>query len=110
MHPYAYLAVAIISEVIGTAALKYSNGFTRPFPILITVGGYLLAFYAVSHTLKSVPLGITYALWSGLGVLATLAIGYFFFRESLDIWRIGGVLLIVAGVMLLNISGMSRGG
>ena len=97
-----YLAVAIISEVIGTSALKASAGFSRPLPILIVVLGYGMAFYFLSLTLRSVPVGIAYAIWSGVGIVLITLIGMLWFRQSLDLPALLGMALIILGVVVIN--------
>jgi small multidrug resistance pump len=97
-----YLAVAIISEVIGTSALKASAGFSRPLPILIVVLGYGMAFYFLSLTLRTVPVGIAYAIWSGVGIVLITLIGMLWFRQSLDLPALLGMALIVLGVVVIN--------
>ncbi|NNJ09354.1 multidrug efflux SMR transporter [Chloroflexales bacterium ZM16-3] len=96
------LLAAIVSEVIGTTALKFSDGFSRPLPSLIVVVGYALSFYLMSLSLRSIPLGTAYAIWSGLGTAATVAIGVLLWKESLDPARVIGIALIIAGVLVLN--------
>jgi small multidrug resistance pump len=94
---------AIVSEVIATTALKLADGFSKPLPSLVVVVGYGLAFYLLSLSLKQVPLGTAYAIWSGLGTAATVAIGVLVWKESLDLAGILGVGLIIAGVLVLNL-------
>jgi small multidrug resistance pump len=96
------LLAAIASEVVATTSLKLSNGFSRPLPSLIVVVGYGLSFYLMSLSLRSIPLGTAYAIWSGLGTAATVAIGVLLWKESLDPARIIGIALILIGVVVLN--------
>jgi small multidrug resistance pump len=100
---YLYLSIAIIAEVIGTSALKASEGFTRPGPVLITIIGYGAAFYFLSLTLKTIPVGIAYAIWSGAGIVLISLIGYALFRQALDLPAIIGMALIIAGVAVINL-------
>ncbi|MEQ8296564.1 MAG: multidrug efflux SMR transporter [Nitratireductor sp.] len=100
---YFYLAAAIMFEVVATTALKQTDGFTRLWPSLVTVGGYALAFYFLSLPLRVLPVGIIYALWSGVGIVFITAIGWVWFRQTLDLAAIIGILLIVAGVLVLNL-------
>jgi small multidrug resistance pump len=102
MHPAVWLALAIGSEVIATVSLKLSDGFTRPLPAAVVVAGYALSFYALSITLRTIPLGVVYAIWSGVGTAAVVVIGLFLFRESLDLVKVVGIGLIIAGVVVLN--------
>ncbi|KAB2778375.1 QacE family quaternary ammonium compound efflux SMR transporter [Brucella anthropi] len=103
MPVYAILAIAIVSEVIGTLSLKASEGFTRLGPPLIVVVAYGLAFYFLSMTLKSIPVGIAYAVWSGIGVTLVALIGWLVFGQKLDLAAVLGMGLIIAGVIVLNL-------
>jgi len=100
---YLYLSIAIIAEVIGTSALKASEGFTRLGPTLITLLGYAAAFYFLSLTLKTIPVGIAYAIWSGVGIVLISLLGYALFRQTLDLPAIVGMALIIAGVAVINL-------
>jgi small multidrug resistance pump len=99
---YLYLAIAIVSEVIGTVALKASEEFTRPVPSLIMALGYASAFYFLTLTLRTIPVGIAYAIWSGCGVVLICAISWILFRQSLDAPAILGIGLIAVGVVVIN--------
>ncbi len=98
-----YLAAAILAEVIATSALNASAGFSRLWPSLVTVLGYCIAFYLLSLTLRTIPVGVAYAVWSGVGVILIALIGVFWFRQSLDLPAVVGMALIVAGVLVLNL-------
>ena len=98
---YTYLGIAIVAEVVATSALKASEGFTRPMPSLITAVGYALAFYCLSHTLKSIPTGVAYALWSGVGIVLISAVGWL--GQRLDAPALLGLGLIIAGVVVINV-------
>jgi small multidrug resistance pump len=100
---WAYLAVAILSEVIATSALKASEGFSRLWPSAIVVVGYATAFYLLSLTLRTIPVGVAYAIWSGVGVALITAIAWILHGQALDLPAIVGILLIVAGVVVLNL-------
>jgi small multidrug resistance pump len=100
---YLYLAVAIIAEVIATSALKSSQGFTKPLPSIIVVVGYAVAFYCLSIVLKTIPIGIAYAVWAGLGVVLITLVGYFFYHQKLDLAALIGMGLIVCGVVVINV-------
>lgn len=102
MHPALWLAMAIGTEVVATTALKLSDGFTRLGWAAVVVVGYGISFYAMSIALRSIPLGIVYAVWSGVGTAAIVVIGYVLFREMLDAVKLGGIGLIIIGVILLN--------
>ncbi len=102
------LLLAILSEVVGTVALKASEGFARLGPNVLVVVGYGLSFYLLAQALKQMPLGIAYAIWSGLGTAGAVAAGILLWRESLNLTGVAGILLIAIGVLLLNIfSGVS---
>ncbi len=99
---YWYLVVAIISEVVATTALNASHGFTRLWPSLITVVGYCLAFYFLSLTLRTVPMGIAYAVWAGAGIVLIALSGAIFFKQLPDAPAVLGMLLIIVGVVLVS--------
>jgi small multidrug resistance pump len=100
---YLFLVLAVIAEVIATSALAASHGFTRLVPSLVTVVGYGAAFYFLSLPLKTIPVGIVYALWSGLGIVLIAAIGAVWFRQPLDLPAVVGLGLILAGVVVVNV-------
>ena len=100
---FVLLAVAIAFEVLATSALKLTDGFTRLWPSLVTIVGYSLAFYFLSLTLRTLPVGIVYAIWAGVGVVLVALIGWLVFRQPLDAWGILGIALIIAGVLILNL-------
>lgn len=103
MMNWLYLAVAIVTEVIGTSALKYSDGFSRLLPSVVVVVSYGISFFLLSLTLRSLPVGIVYAVWSGVGIVLLALIGTFFFKQSLDWPAIVGIGLILAGVLVINL-------
>lgn len=105
MHPALWLALAIGSEIIATTSLKVSDGFSKLAPSVVVVVGYAISFYAMSITLRSIPLGVVYAIWSGVGTAAIVLIGYLLFHEVLDAVKLGAIGLIVIGVILLNGAG-----
>ncbi|MGH1429420.1 MAG: DMT family transporter [Arenicella sp.] len=100
---YLYLAIAIVAEVIATSALKASEEFSKPVPSVIVVIGYAIAFYYLSVVLKSLPVGITYAIWAGIGIVLIALVGVFFFNQKLDIAAIIGMFLIIMGVVVINV-------
>ncbi|WSZ02963.1 multidrug efflux SMR transporter [Streptomyces sp. NBC_00872] len=102
---YGLLAAAIAAEVAGTTAMKYSEGFTRLWPSLITVVGYLVAFALLAQTLKTLSVGTAYAIWSGAGTAAIAVIGVLFMNESVNAARVAGIVLVIAGVLVLNLGG-----
>lgn len=100
--PYLYLSFAIVSEVIGTAALKASEEFTRLVPSLIVALGYASAFFFLTLTLRTIPVGVAYALWSGIGIVLICAMSWILFKQSLDAPAIFGIGLIAVGVVVIN--------
>jgi small multidrug resistance pump len=100
---YLYLTIAIVAEVIATSALKASEGFTNLIPSLIVTVGYGVAFYFLSLVLKTIPVGIAYAIWSGLGIVLISIIGLVLFQQKLDLAAIIGMGLIIAGVVVINV-------
>ena len=100
---YFYLLVAIALEVIATSALKATDGFTRLVPSLVTLVGYGLAFYFLSLTLRTFPIGIVYAVWSGAGIVLIAAIGWIYYQQALDAAGLIGLALILAGVLIVNL-------
>lgn len=100
---WIYLAIAIVTEVIGTSALKSSAGFTRLLPSAVVIVSYAIAFYLLSLTLRSIPVGIVYAVWSGVGIVLLALIGALFFKQTLDTPALIGVGLILAGVLVINL-------
>lgn len=98
-----YLAIAICAEVIGTLALKVSNQFTNPIPSALCVVGYIVAFYFFSLVLKTIPIGIAYAIWAGLGIVLIAIISAILYRQIPDLPAILGMILIVAGVIVINL-------
>ncbi|WP_164018020.1 DMT family transporter [Pyxidicoccus trucidator] len=105
MLSYVYLVAAIASEIVGTSLLKKTDGFTRLWPSVACLGGYVAAFAFLSQAVKTVPVGIAYALWAGLGTAGIVVIGAVFLGEPLSAVKIIGVGLIVAGVVVINLGG-----
>ncbi|AMO96610.1 small Multidrug Resistance family protein [Collimonas fungivorans] len=102
MH-WVYLLIAIVAEVIATSALKASAEFTRLVPSIVVVAGYLTAFYFLSLTLRTLPVAIVYAMWSGIGIALIALVGWLFLKQSLDAAALIGIGLIVSGVLVLNV-------
>ena len=100
---YLYLAVAIVAEVIGTSFMKLSAGFTRPGPTAITILAYAIAFYALSLTLRTMPTGVAYAIWSGVGIILIVTVAWVFQGQKLDAAAMLGMALIIAGVIVMNL-------
>lgn len=95
--------LAVLSEVTATTSLKFSEGFTKLVPSVIVVLGYGLSFYLLSISLKVMPIGVAYALWSGIGITLTVIAGKLIWNESLDWARIMGIVLIIAGILVINL-------
>lgn len=100
--PYIFLAFAIVSEVVATTALKASAQFTKPVPSLIVVVGYAISFYLLTLVLRSLPVGITYAIWAGMGIFLVAVIGAVYYKEIPDLPAVVGMVLIIAGVVVLQ--------
>ncbi len=103
MKNWLFLGVAIAAEVVATSSLKASAGFTKLWPSLLVVLGYVVAFYFLSLTLKTIPIGIAYAIWAGLGIVLISVAGWLIFGQKLDFASIFGMGLIVAGVVVINL-------
>lgn len=103
MSAWLYLAIAIVAEVIGTSALKGSEGFTRIWPSVAVVAGYGIAFWMLSLTLKTIPVGIAYAVWAGAGIVLMALIGWVVFQQKIDAMGLLGIGLILSGVLVLNL-------
>ncbi|MFJ6567255.1 DMT family transporter [Streptomyces sp. NPDC091292] len=102
---YVLLAGAIAAEVGATTAMKYSEGFSRLWPSVVTVAGYVIAFALLAQTLKTVSVGTAYAIWAGVGTAVIASIGMVFLGEALTAAKVAGIALVIAGVVLLNIGG-----
>ncbi|MGW4158981.1 DMT family transporter [Streptomyces sp. NPDC004788] len=102
---YGLLAGAIAAEIFATTSMKYSEGFSRFWPSLLTGAGYLVSFVLLSRALKTLEVGTAYAIWSGVGTAVVAAIGYLFLGEGLGAAKIAGIVLIIAGVAVLNLGG-----
>ncbi len=106
---YVYLLIAIVSEVVATSSLKASEGFTKLWPSILVVVGYALAFYFLSITVKVMPVGISYAIWSGVGIVLVTIAGIYFYKQVPDLPAIIGMALIAAGVLVINIFSKTKG-
>jgi small multidrug resistance pump len=107
--PYVYLAISIIAEVIGTSALKASEGFTKLWPSVVVVVGYGVAFHFLSLTLKTIPIGVAYAIWAGAGISLVAIVGWVLFEQKLDAAAIIGMCLIITGVVVMQVFSKSTG-
>lgn len=103
MWNYVFLFVAIAGEIVGTSALKASHGFTRLYPSLLTVGGYAITFYCLSLAIRTIPLGIAYAIWAGVGIAVITIIGAVVFGQHLNYPTMAGIALILIGVVIVNL-------
>ena len=109
MNHWVYLISAIVSEVIATSALKASTGFSKPLPSVVVVVGYLVSFYFLSLTLKTIPGGIAYAIWSGVGVVLISIVAWLLYGQKLDLPALIGMGLIISGVMVINLFSSTAG-
>jgi len=103
MKSWVYLLVAIIVEMVGTSGLKASDGFSKLWPSLLTIGAYGTSFFFLSLTLRTIPVGIAYAVWGGVGIVLLTLVGWLYFGQRLDAPAIMGTILIVSGVVVLNL-------
>lgn len=103
MKSYLFLLGAIIFETLATSALKSSEQFTKLVPSLLAIVGYILAFYLLSMTLKTIPVGVAYAIWAGVGIVLISIVGIFAFKQIPDLPAILGMILIIAGVLVINL-------
>ena len=103
MNAYLALGIAIVAEVIATTALQASDSFTQLWPSLLAVVGYAIAFYFLTLTLRTVPTGIAYAIWSGLGIVLITIASFLIYRQTIDLAGMLGMGLIIAGVVVLNV-------
>ena len=103
-NPWVLLTIAIVTEVIATSSLKVSDGFTRLWPSVVVVIGYGISFYALALTMRNLPVGVIYAIWSGLGITLVTLVGWFVFKQHLSTNALIGIGLIIAGVIVMNLS------
>jgi multidrug transporter EmrE-like cation transporter len=104
---FIYLFVSIVFEVLATTFLKISDGFTKFWPTIFVIIGYSVAFYCLSLCTKQLPLSLVYAAWSGFGTILISLVGYFYFKETFDLFKILGLFLIIFGVILMKYSGVN---
>lgn len=100
---FIYLAIAIIAEVIATSALKASQGFSVLWPSVLTIIGYAIALYFLSLTMKTIPMGIAYAIWSGAGIILISTVGWFIYKQHLDLPAFIGLALMISGILVINV-------
>lgn len=105
MNSYLLLTMAILVETFSTSMLKFSAGFSKLFPSSLFVVGMATSFYLLSRALIDIPLSVAYAIWAGCGTALTVMVGFFVWQESVDIYKIVGIAMIIAGVVILNLKG-----
>jgi small multidrug resistance pump len=98
-----YLSLAIVAEVIATSSLKATENFSRLWPSVLVIVGYALAFYLLTLTLKTIPVGVAYAIWSGVGIVLVAIFSWLYYQQTLDLPAIIGMALIIAGVIVMNL-------
>ena len=100
---FLYLIIAIVAEVIATSDMKASDGFSQLSASIITVIGYAVAIYFLSLTMKTIPVGITYALWSGAGIILVSLVGFFYYKQHLDLAAIIGLVFMIIGILIIHL-------
>ncbi len=108
-NPWLLLLLAVSAEIVGTSCLKLTQGFSRPLPTLVVLGAYAIAFLLLSRVVETSPLGITYALWSGIGIVAIVLVGLLAYRQVPTPAQLVGIGLITAGVITVNLGGQLKG-
>ncbi|WP_419905369.1 DMT family transporter [Kiloniella sp.] len=109
MSVYMLLGVAIVSEVIATLSLKAADGFTKPIPSIVVLVGYIFAVYLLSIITRQLSIGVTYAVWSGAGVVLTAGLGIVIYGEKMDLAGVIGIAMIIGGVLILNLISNASG-
>ena len=109
LNPWLLLLLAVSAEIVGTSCLKLTQGFSRPLPTLVVLGAYAIAFLLLSRVVETIPLGITYALWSGIGIVAIVLVGLLAYKQVPTPGQLIGMGLIAAGVVLVNLQGHPGG-
>ncbi|WP_322979783.1 multidrug efflux SMR transporter [Pseudomonas sp. C11] len=109
MPGYLYLAIAIAGEVIATTSMKAIDGFNKPLPLLLVIGGYGIAFWMLTLVVRTIPVGIAYAIWAGLGIVLVSIAALVFYQQKLDLPAILGMGLIVSGVVVIQLFSQSTG-
>ena len=108
-NPWLLLLLAVSAEIVGTSCLKLTQGFSRPLPTLVVLGAYATSMLLLSRVVQSIPLGITYALWSGIGIVAIVLVGLLAYRQVPTTAQLLGIGLITAGVIVVNLGGQLKG-
>ncbi|MBA4288895.1 MAG: multidrug DMT transporter [Pseudomonas sp.] len=109
MNAYIFLAIAIAAEVVATTSMKALDGFNKPLPLLLVVAGYGIAFWMLSLVVKTIPVGIAYAIWAGMGIVLVSIAAVFLYQQKLDLPAILGMALIVSGVVVIQLFSQSTG-
>lgn len=109
MSGYLYLAIAITAEVIATTSMKALNGFSKPLPLLLVIVGYAISFWMLSLVVKTIPVGVAYAVWAGLGIVLVSIAAAVLYQQTLDLAAIAGMALIIAGVVVIQVFSRSVG-
>ncbi|HCG38009.1 MAG TPA: multidrug DMT transporter [Pseudomonas sp.] len=109
MSGYVYLAIAICAEVVATTSMKALAGFSRPLPLLLVIGGYSLSFWMLALVVKTIPVGIAYSIWAGLGIVLVSGAAALLYRQYLDVPAMLGMALIIAGVVVIQLFSGSTG-
>ncbi|BAU76922.1 DMT family transporter [Metapseudomonas furukawaii] len=109
MTGYIYLAIAIAAEVIATTSMKAIDGFNKPLPLILVIGGYTLAFWMLTMVVKSIPVGIAYAIWAGLGIVLVSIAALVLYQQKLDAPAVVGMGMIVSGVVVIQLFSSSTG-
>lgn len=100
---YIFLLIAILCEIISTSCLKASAGFTKPIPAIISLFGFGFALYFLSLAIRTIPIGIAYAIWSGIGIILTILLAWFIYNQKPDLWAIVGIIFVIIGILIINI-------
>ena len=109
MPGYLYLAIAIAAEVVATTSMKAIDGFNKPLPLLLVIGGYAIAFWMLILVVRTIPVGIAYAIWAGLGIVLVSIAAMFIYQQKLDLPAVLGMGLIVSGVVVIRLFSQSTG-
>lgn len=109
MTGYIYLAIAIAAEVVATTSMKAIDGFNKPLPLVLVIGGYAIAFWMLTMVVKSIPVGIAYAIWAGLGIVLVSIAALVIYQQKLDLPAVVGMGMIVSGVMVIQLFSSSTG-
>ncbi|WP_165668743.1 DMT family transporter [Metapseudomonas otitidis] len=109
MTGYIYLAIAIAAEVVATTSMKAVDGFNKPLPLVLVIGGYAIAFWMLTMVVKSIPVGIAYAIWAGLGIVLVSIAALVIYQQKLDLPAVVGMGMIVSGVVVIQVFSSSTG-